>query len=256
MKTLDLSLHCGAMKAELAEVEAVSTPEPTKTWTPIPHARVVGLVRETLAHNGLTVAAEAHSLTKGGARYFGLMQIQNGVQHEDYAWALGLRNSHDKSFPAGLVAGAGVFVCDNLSFNGEVRFARKHTPRILFDLPGLVQRAVGRLTERWHHQDERLEAYKGFALTNEQAHDLVVRALDTRACGISRLQSVLAEWRKPRHEEFNDRTVWSLFNSFTEAFKGGSLTELPGRTERLHGLLDNYVGLPAFQPAELINGKN
>jgi hypothetical protein len=32
---------------------------------------------------------------------------------------LGLRNSHDKRFPAGLVGGSAVFVCDNLAFSGE-----------------------------------------------------------------------------------------------------------------------------------------
>jgi hypothetical protein len=62
---------------------------------------------------------------------------------------------------------------------------------------------------------------------------------------------VLKEWRKPQHAEFEPRTAWSLFNSFTEVFKG-QLRGLPAKTERLHGLLDNYVGLDAFG----VNGKN
>src|SRR6476619_5071074 len=114
MKETNLILHCGASKAERPEVALVPTPEPTDTWCPIPHMRLIEGVEETLSANGLSVVKQAHSLTKDGARYFGLMQIQNGVQHEDYAWVLGLRNSHDKKFPAGLVAGASVFVCDNL----------------------------------------------------------------------------------------------------------------------------------------------
>ena len=47
-------------------------------------------------------------------RYFGLMQIQRAESDEDYCWVLGLRNSHDKTFPAGIVAGATVLCCDNL----------------------------------------------------------------------------------------------------------------------------------------------
>jgi Domain of unknown function (DUF932) len=205
--------------------------------------RLIEGVEETLTANGLSVVSQAHSLTKDGARYFGLMQIQNGHAQEDYAWVLGLRNSHDKRFPAGLVAGASVFVCDNLSFSGEVKFARKHTRFIIRDLPSLTQRAVGRLMSRWHHQDERLLAYKNADLQSADAHDLVVRALDVKACTITQIPRILGEWRKPRHQEFEARTVWSFFNSFTEVLKG-SLPELPGRTERLHGLLDNYVKLP------------
>lgn len=47
-----------------------------------------------------------------------------------------------------------------------------------------------------------------------------------------------------RHDDFRLRTVWSLFNAFTETLKG-NLTDLPRRTEALHGLLDHHVGLSA-----------
>ena len=49
---------------------------------------------------------------------------------------------------------------------------------------------------------------------------------------------------QPAHDAFEGRNVWSLFNAFTEALKG-NLLELPRRTEALHGLLDNHVGLSA-----------
>ena len=73
------------------------------------------------------------------------MEILGHDHNEDYCWVLGLRNSHDKTFPTGIVAGASVFVCDNLSFSGEVKFARKHTRFIMRDLPMLTGRAVGLL---------------------------------------------------------------------------------------------------------------
>jgi len=246
VRKLDLMLHAGAAKVERAEVERIVTPDATETWTPIPHIKLVELVEETLTANGLTILNQVHSMTKGGDRYFGMMQVQNGSSNDDYAWVLGTRNSHDKVFPSGLVAGAGVFVCDNLSFQGEVKFARKHTRFIVRDLPGLVQGAVGRLVERWHSMDARIDAYKTAELTNPQVNDLMIRALDTRAVTVTEIPHVLKEWRKPQHAEFEPRTAWSLFNSFTEVFKG-QLRALPLKTERLHGLLDNYVGL---------NGKN
>jgi hypothetical protein len=62
------------------------------------------------------------------------------------------------------------------------------------------------------------------------------------ACN-SYIPSILREWREPKHREFQERDVWSLFNSFTSAMKEGNLAELPKRTEALHGLLDVAVGL-------------
>jgi len=62
--------------------------------------------------------------------------VANNESAADFALVVGLRNSHDKSFPAGLVIGASVLVCDNLSFSGEVRLARKHTYPIIATLRG------------------------------------------------------------------------------------------------------------------------
>ena len=170
------------------------------------------------------------------------MEIQNSAVHPDYGWVLGLRNSHDKRFPAGIVAGATVFVCDNLSFSGEIEIARKHTRFILRDLPLLTGQAIGRLVQRWHHQDERISAYKTKAITNAAAHDL---HYPRNGCG-RLLKSPdpkgLQEWRKPRHAEFEERNVWALFNSFTESLKQTNLAELPQKNRSLHGLLDRTSG--------------
>src|SRR6185503_19450581 len=111
----------------------VKIPERTKTWVPIPHNRFLEGVQATLERAGLRVVTEAHGLTRNGARYFGLLQVANGHADEDFGLVVGVRNSHDKSFPAGLVIGASVFVCDDLSFSGEVKLARKHTVQILRD---------------------------------------------------------------------------------------------------------------------------
>ena len=238
----NLLLHCGSRSAVRRDVINVSTPRPTETWTPIPHIGLITEVERTLKTNGLSIGNQAHSLSHEGHRYFGLMEIQRSESDEDYCWVLGLRNSHDKTFPAGIVAGMTVFVCDNLSFSGEVKLARKHTRFIARDLPQLVQSAVGNLMHRWHHQDTRLSAYKLAELDDSAAHDLVIRACDVGVCPNKLIPRVLTEWREPRHQAFQPRSVWSLFNSFTEALKG-NLIELPRRTEALHGLLDIHVGL-------------
>jgi hypothetical protein len=76
---------------------------------------------------------------------------------------------------------------------------------------------------------------------------VVVRSVYARALPDWHIMDVVNEWHKPRHREFRPRTVWSLFNAFTETLKG-SLTLLPTRTQALHGLLDSHVGLLLPRP--------
>ena len=90
---------------------------------------------------------------------------------------------------------------------------------------------------------KRIAAYKNAVVDDVQAHDLIIRSTDIGVCSNRLIPSVLHEWREPKHDAFEPRNVWSLFNSFTEALKEGNLNELPKRTEALHGLLDVAVGL-------------
>ena len=99
------------------------------------------------------------------------------------------------------------------------------------------------LALKWHDQDKRIEAYKEIVIQDAEAHDLIIRACDVGVCSNRLIPAVLHEWREPRHKEFEERDVWSLFNSFSEALKDGTLAELPKRTEVLHGLQDVAVGL-------------
>ncbi len=151
-----LMLHCGGTAVDRGQLEVIPTPTATATWQPIPHGRLVTSVQDTLARSGLATVEEAHGVTADGNRYFGLLRIAaEGSNSGDFDLVVGIRNSHDKSFPAGLVVGASVFVCDNLSFSGEIKIARKHTVRIMDDLPNLIEGAVGRIGTLRKTQEQR-----------------------------------------------------------------------------------------------------
>lgn len=98
MKSCNLVLHCGAAAVERSQVRSVPTPFATPTWTPIPHLRLVEQVERALAAAQLEIVNQAHALSHGGDRYFGLIQVATARAASDYALVLGLRNSHDKRF--------------------------------------------------------------------------------------------------------------------------------------------------------------
>ncbi len=241
MKLNNLCLHCGGALVEPEELERVQTPDPVGRWQPVGHADLAAQVRRGLADAGMTVLTEAHALNRAGAHYFGLMQVAiNGKQHDEWGTIVGLRNSHDKRFPAALAMGNAVFCCDNLSMTGEIVLARRHTTNILRDLPEVTARAIGKLSDFVGMTERRATLYRNREMGNTEAHDLIVRALDARAITTTMVPKVLEQWRAPNHPEFSDRNLWSLYNAFTETLKGG-LLQLPRRSDALHGVLDSSV---------------
>lgn len=237
---LNLILHCGSKKVEREQLAQVVTPDATESWQPVPHNDFVDGVRETLLRSGLSIVQEVHGLSEDGNRYFGMLQINGGENDSDYGFIAGLRNSHDKTFSAGLAAGSGVFVCDNLAFSGEVRLARKHTVHIRQDLPRLITSAVAKLTDYQQQQVLRYDQYRQTELADAETNDILIRAVDVGALPVTKIPAVLREWRNPSHPEFVQagKTGWRLFNAFTESYKGVESGTLLQRSIALHGLMD------------------
>lgn len=241
MKKANLMLHCGAHAVTRDDLAAVATPGATRSWQPIAHTKLLATVEQQLTESKLQVIEQAHGVTKNGARYFGLLQVAatDSVDGEA-ALIVGIRNSHDKAFPAGLCAGNQVFVCDNLAFSGEIKVARKHTSFILHDLPTLIHNAIHALTGVWSRQEERIAKYKTINIADSSVHDLTIRALDANVfCG-ERIKPILQEWREPTHEAFKPRNLWSFFNAVTGHLHG-NLQLLPKRTQALYGVCDEFA---------------
>ncbi len=241
MKLNNLYLHCGAARVEPEQLERVETPRAVGRWQPVGHAELAAQIRRGLEDAGMKILTEAHALNRAGAQYFGLMQVAiDGHESDEWGTIVGLRNSHDKRFPAALAMGSSVFVCDNCAMLGEVVLARRHTTNILRDLPQVTSRAIGKLSDFVGMTERRATLYRNREMGNAEAHDLIVRALDTRAITTTMVPKVLEQWRTPNHPEFSDRNLWSLYNAFTETLKGG-LLQLPRRSDALHGVLDSAV---------------
>jgi hypothetical protein len=212
---------------------------------PLPYESFISRIEKQLAVEGMKISEERLALAKEGHRLFGLLALQMpGIEWEDYGCVLGLRTSYDRSFANGVCIGAAVFVCDNLSFSGEVTFERKHTANMLRDLSWMIAETVSSLPARFAAQSNAFEQMKRQELSEKDAHDLVVRFFDAGAIGVLEIPKLIKEWREPRHKPFADspKSAWRMFNAATETIKG-DLWRLPTRTRAIHTILDEVCGL-------------
>ena len=254
---------------ELDQVQAVNTPEVeyrkernkdgslSVSYQPISHNLLIDKTRKHLDQGGFEVVDECHNLARDGKRYFGLFEVTHpSRENAERGTIVGLRNAHDKCFPAGLCAGDAPFVCDNLIFTNQVKLARRHTKNILGELDQVISRTLGRLFDFWVGQDNRVDSYKAFDLANPQGNDLVIRAYKAGAIPKTKIADVVDQWESSDHDAFRDRNMNSLYNAFTEVYKG-NLIALPNRSEALHSVLDSEVGfdLSAFESQEVVEGE-
>lgn len=226
------------------QLSKIKTPAPTESHFPIPHHVLVEATRAAFEKKGLEIVQELHGTSHQDSRYFGMFQVSDGKDDDGgSSLVIGTRNSHDRSISASYAFGNGVFVCDNMSFSGEITIARRHTRHIEADLPRLVTRAVASLGEQRRLQDRRFAVYQNSELTDSEVNDTLIDALDSKVIGPTKIPRVLEQWRTPAHPEFKERTAWSLFNGFTEVMKGVRPEAIVQKTQLLHGVMDARCGL-------------
>ena len=232
---MSLVLHCGAEEVEYDALRALDTPPATKSHVPIPHYRLVDMLRHTLGFYGHEVTEEHHGVTEDKMRYFGLLSLKS--TYDGYEDTVTLRNSHDKKFPVGIGFGGRVFCCDNLSFFADHVIRRRHTVNAKRDLPGLVGELVEPLTEQREAQHKTFLRYNQTALTDERADHAILDMYRRGVINIQRVPEVLHQWDEPEFEEWGDRTAYRLFNSATYVLNG-RVAENPNVTRQLHDVID------------------
>jgi hypothetical protein len=239
-KNGSLVAHRGGIVRGRADLATLHTPEATPTWTPVPHADLVGSLLTGLAAAGVTVTKDQYvTLGRDDARLFGVMDlVLPTVQNSEFGMALGLRTSNDKSLALEVTAAARVFVCDNMAFSGSggsVCLKRKHTGRLRLDRE--IPHAIELFLDKSGHWAVDLERMHEVALTDARSKELIYdaftasRQLD-RALPVRLIEAVHTLYFEDDQQraKFPDRTLWSLNNAFTEAVKS-----LPAASQYKHG---------------------
>src|SRR5262245_11169273 len=173
-------LHCGARQVNEEELRVIKAPPPEGRWFPTAHIAVVDRVRETLTAAGYAIQKQQFGLSRNDARFFGTFDLATPLV-SGTALAVGIRNSVDKSFPLGFVAGNRVFCCDNLSFSsdiGSLAVRRKHTRHGEARFAEAIAAAVSQLGTFKEQEAERLRRFMATKLTNDQADALLLRAFE------------------------------------------------------------------------------
>jgi len=231
---MSLMLHAGAEVVDYDHLHKLPTPEATKTHVPIAHSAVVDTVKYALDFYGHEITTEDFGITPDGARFFGVLSLES--PYDGYTDTVGLRNSHDKTFPIGISFGSRVFVCDNLAFSGDVVIRRKHTVNAKRDLPGIVAGVVEPLAEQRAQQQAQFNRYQATALTEAEVDRLIMQLYRRGVITVTRIADVLEHYEHPPFD-WGDHTAWRLFNAVTYALSGRVL-ENPKATTELHGILD------------------
>ncbi len=198
------------------DLKLLPVPPSTDTFQPISHNGLVDALEDSLALRRFQILRSEFAASPDGMKLFGLLEI-NAVM-EGVRFAIGLRNSNDKSMRLGLVAGYRVQVCDNMMFSGDFNpLLAKHTKGL--DLIESVSIGVDRIHRSFKPLERAIITKRLMRIADDEARVLIYQAFLEEKFPISLIKNVHQNYFEPEWEDFRERTLWSLENAFTESFK-------------------------------------
>ena len=206
----------------------VPTPLATDTHRPIPHHEIVTALVETLGFRHIGVVRDEYAVSPDGMKMFGVLDLE--TEMHGCRFSIGIRNSHDKSMRLAMTCGYRVLVCSNMAFSGDFTpVLAKHSKS--FSLIDCISVGVDR-------------TWRSSELTTVAAKMIIYEAFIESELEVPKhlARNVHDHYFNPRYVEFSARTIWSLSNAFTSAFK--ELDPIPQfkATAKLAGFIEGRLG--------------
>lgn len=219
MESSQLMVHCGSRKLGRDELKHVATPDGTNTHRPVAHSSIVDALLEALAFRHIAVIRDEYAVSTDGMKMFGVLDLE--TTFEGCRFSIGVRNSNDKTMRLAMTVGYRVIICDNMAFHGDFTpLLAKHTRR--FSLLDAVSLGVDRMQRSFDPMRHQIETWKETQVSDQDAKLTIYRAfVEGELVGAPKHLGARIHklYFNPAHEEFAPRTMWSLANAFTSAFK-------------------------------------
>jgi hypothetical protein len=166
-----------------------------------------------------------------------------------------------------MTCGYRVFVCSNMAFAGDFTpVLAKHSKS--FSLIDCISVGVDRMQRNFEPMRKQVEAWQRSELTDVTAKVVIYEAfVEGKLEAPKHLARTVHDlYFEPKYEEFRPRTIWSLSNAFTSAFKeldpdpaiqgDGQAGRIPGRPVLTIVLACRAVsnGRPFFSPRVVREG--
>jgi hypothetical protein len=184
----------------------------------VPHAEVVEALVETLSFRHIGVVAEEYAVSKDGMKMFGVLDLDTGMP--GCRFSIGVRNSHDRSMRLAAVAGVRVTVCENMAFSGDFQpVLAKHSKH--FSLQNALSIGVDQMQRNFEPMRRQVEEWRARQISTVAAKLIIYQAFVESDLDAPKhlARQVHDLYFQPTHPEFEPRTLWSLTNAFTSAFK-------------------------------------
>jgi hypothetical protein len=216
----------------------------TDTWAPWHHVDVSDIIDLEIIRAGLekVPGSEQYQVSANGMDLFATV----GVNYSDSANGqvmrrIGWRNSMQKNFALGLVAGMSIVVCSNMSFYGDYKETRVHRSNLdRAALEYFIQGALRSVKQDFSDQTEMLHTLATIQISEEKMKQIVFDLMSSGVINPSQFMKFLLalDEEKQAHNDLGgELTLNHIYGAVTRTLRGSSTRQIMDRTQKLENIL-------------------
>ena len=213
------TLYCGEDLLRSVPVES------TRTYTAIPHGKVIDDVRFFLQKAGLRIKSENYTQCSDGKIAQGNYVISN-VEDPEMALQFVWQNSTNKQVSFKAALGTHVFVCSNGCVWGDMgSFKRIHKGSADSDSYKEIERLIGEASDLFGYMIEDKNKMKEVVISKTIQAELLGRMfIEEEIITMTQLGIIKREIENPSFNYGCEGSLWELYQHCTHSFK-----EIPPR---------------------------
>ena len=263
-----LMLHCGGEPVTAEELATITPASVAKangteyspTYMPVDHTELVQTVRTEISSalgDQFSFRSANYGVRKNGAELFALLSWKpTVVDNPSIGYDVGIVNSLNYRIPVRFAGGVGLFICDNMALSGDVLYARKHTKLVWDSIMGKIGQLAELALGTYQETLGDIEKLSKCSLSGNRAYEVLGRLCGNKILTPRMLTAAVKDWHTPRHEQFEPRSMWSLYNCANEAMKKHNPNRIVEAHKMLHSEMVGCVPVDSNHPRHGWQGAN
>ncbi len=222
----------GAELLSREQLRVIPLPEregKTIKWKGVNHGELADELVNYVETLGFKVAKETWYCNPNQSALYGSIDVDSSDTDytldigQEACYSIGVRHDNSGRYAVSLALGARIAVCQNGLFTGDFVLKNRHYESL--NIKEMIADGIEEWLSRTGEVQKFIELMQKTYISDKEACYMISNSCETlpgrglNCINWSYLQKVLYNWYYPPHDEFSARTMWSLYNDFTEVGK-------------------------------------
>ena len=222
-------------EVSLATLKSIEIPQESKSYKPVSHGALDGLIQEGISKNGFNLKNARYLIGQHGNQSVGMYDLVFD-NHPHYGIKMLFQNSYNKTLTLKLAVGQVAWVCANGCVRGDMgAYKQKHVGEVQTVTPATVDTFLKNAGDTFYKLVKDKERMREIELKEREAAELLGRMyIQEGIITTNQLSTIKSQFDKPSFDYGYEKALLNLYENTTYALRDAHPAHWLEQHQNLH----------------------